>query len=245
MCDVQILTGLGILISGYADLRCGISAYHFLLIGSVAWFSNLTHVAGLTVLRRYLSQRSTEKRIRQFFMVVLSLMLLAAMGPTIFFDWAHKAYYNLSVSFPGSHAICFFDTARLIEWHFAITGWGVQKSRTFQSAVVSMLLIFFNLSSRMIKLEPTLSRTVKKARKQLSDRYKAHTVSLYGQRTTPRIKARWIWEVMTKTQITNLIVARIYTDLLTSTLSDVSSPTLSKSAFSTISLSFTLFSKSF
>ncbi|TPX10114.1 uncharacterized protein E0L32_001311 [Thyridium curvatum] len=66
MCDIQIVTGLGILISGFADLWNGISAYHFQLVSQVAWFSSLTHICGLTILRRYFHSRPIEKWCRLF-----------------------------------------------------------------------------------------------------------------------------------------------------------------------------------
>ncbi|KAH8667139.1 hypothetical protein BGZ61DRAFT_558522 [Ilyonectria robusta] len=102
MCDIQILTGLGILISAYANLCKGISAYHFLVIGHVAWFSNLTHIAGLTVLRRYLFLHPVEKWVRLFLMITLTIMLLVAMGPTVFFDWAQTDGFS---STPGTDAV--------------------------------------------------------------------------------------------------------------------------------------------
>lgn len=126
MCDVRIVTGLGILVSGYADLTNGISAYHFLLVGLVAWFSNVTHIAGLTVLRQYLHSRPCEKWFRLTLMILLSIVLLTAMCPTMFFNWAawidqipdeSDYYLQSTAASPGSYAICFFSPQRAIQWH--------------------------------------------------------------------------------------------------------------------------------
>jgi len=68
MCDVQLLTGLGILVSAFSQLKHGLSAYHFLITGLLARFAHLNHVAGLSVLRSYLHHRSKEKGIRLLFM---------------------------------------------------------------------------------------------------------------------------------------------------------------------------------
>ncbi|KAK0703952.1 hypothetical protein B0T26DRAFT_757447 [Lasiosphaeria miniovina] len=151
MCDIQIVTGLGILVSGYADLRHGISAYHFLLVVLVAWFSNLTHIAGLTVLRRYLHRKPFEKWIRLSLMMILSVMLLTAMGPTMFFNWPA---WQGSAGLPGSYAICFFSPQRAIEWHYAVADVGLEASSSFQSVLISMLLLVFSLGSRESKKSP-------------------------------------------------------------------------------------------
>lgn len=235
MCDVQIVTGLGILVSGYADLKCGISAYHFLLVGLVAWFSNLTHIAGLTVLRQYLHRRPFERWIRLFFMIALSVMLLIAMGPTLFFNWAALEWSDVdegSAGLPGSYAICFFNIKRSIEWHYADADARVEASSTFQSVLISMLLLVFSLVSRTIKLQSSLSSAVTRTRKHVSDRYKAYVRRLYGITpvgTRPCIRTGWASFIRTGwprrtvffTQMTSLLVVRTYADLLTSTLSDV------------------------
>lgn len=234
MCDVQILTGIGILVSGYADLKCGISAYHFLLIGSVAWFSNLTHTAGLTVLRQYLHQRLLEKWVRLSFMIALALMLLTAMGPAVFFNWtaSTQADDGGSAGLPGSYAICFFDTRLAIEWHYAVTNKRVENSPNFQSVLMSMLLIVFSLGSRTIKLLSSLSGMATRVRKSCSDNNKARILRLYMIRSSrsgwrPRHKPEhvplWIWRSTLFAQMTFFLLFRIYTDLLASSLSDVSS----------------------
>ncbi|KAJ3539856.1 hypothetical protein NM208_g5315 [Fusarium decemcellulare] len=200
MCDVQIVTGLGILISGYSDLPKGISAYHFLLVTHVAWFSNLTHICGLTVLRRYLHSRPAEKWGRLFCMALLSAMLLGAMAPTLFFNWAHADEGTASLA--GSDAICFYNRSRSTDWHkeshsdhttsypdrnASYAGRNIsypyqdafdtdprkalQESTAFQSGILSILLLVFSLASRMIKLQDTLTNGIRDGRKWCSDRF--------------------------------------------------------------------------
>ncbi|KAK0742978.1 hypothetical protein B0T18DRAFT_447808 [Schizothecium vesticola] len=70
--DIQIVTGIAILIGGYSTLPCGISAYHWQLVVDLAWFSSVTHLAALTFLRRYLHNRPVEKWCRVAFMLRLS-----------------------------------------------------------------------------------------------------------------------------------------------------------------------------
>ena len=67
--DSQIITGIAILLAGYCQLACGISVYHWQVVVNLAWFSSLTHVASLAVLRKYFRKRPVLVNCR-----------LAAMG---------------------------------------------------------------------------------------------------------------------------------------------------------------------
>lgn len=49
--DQQVVTGIALLASGYAQLSSGISNYHWQMLVYLAWFSSLTHLSTLTVLR--------------------------------------------------------------------------------------------------------------------------------------------------------------------------------------------------
>ena len=88
MCDVQIVTGLGIMTAGYIELAHGnLAAYHWRLIIYLAWFSNLTHQAALIFLRGYLRDHPRERLWRFCLMTLLVVMLLVALLPTAFFNW--------------------------------------------------------------------------------------------------------------------------------------------------------------
>ena len=67
MCDVQLLAGTGILLSGYISVTSYISAYHWQLVVYLAWFSNLTHIACLTALRGYLHQHQSGAQLAPLF----------------------------------------------------------------------------------------------------------------------------------------------------------------------------------
>ncbi|KAK3897027.1 hypothetical protein C8A05DRAFT_20128, partial [Staphylotrichum tortipilum] len=66
MYGVQLFTGIGILLAGYIGMSCT-SAYHWQLLVYLAWFSNLTHIACLTALRRYLYQHQSARNWRLLF----------------------------------------------------------------------------------------------------------------------------------------------------------------------------------
>ncbi|KAK0702450.1 hypothetical protein B0T21DRAFT_112739 [Apiosordaria backusii] len=105
MCDVQLLTGLGILLSAYLRVSCYVSAYHWQLVVYLAWLSNLTHVACLTVLRGYLHHYPRERNTRLFCMTLLWLGLFPALVPTLFFNWGRN---ESTAAHPASDTKCFF-----------------------------------------------------------------------------------------------------------------------------------------
>jgi hypothetical protein len=144
-CDIQILTGLGILLGGFIGLKCYLSAYHWQLIAYLAWFSNLTYVACLTVLRRHLHQRKLQRSVRLVVMTVQWIGLLVSLVPTRFFNWMHSD--EQTESFPGSDARCYFkrDTD------------SSESTAAYESAIISILLTGFGFISRSIKLIRVLS----------------------------------------------------------------------------------------
>jgi hypothetical protein len=164
-------------------------------------------------------------------MAVLAVMLLTAMGPTVFFDWRNYKGSQLAV-FPGSNAICFFDTRLAIHWQNLTSGVPVSALSSFQSVLISMLLLGFGLFSRTIKLVSSLSSTAARIRSWSSSYHKKFLLRLYrihppytGRgRKRPR---QWVWRFLFFPQIVYLLVGRIYLDLLTSNLSDVSISSIS------------------
>ena len=78
--DQQLVTGLAVLIAGYSQ-RWSMSAYHFNIVASLAWFSSATHLATMAVLKKYFRGHLTMRNWRVLFMLVLSLMLAVAQIP--------------------------------------------------------------------------------------------------------------------------------------------------------------------
>ncbi|KAE8443569.1 hypothetical protein EG329_001731 [Mollisiaceae sp. DMI_Dod_QoI] len=72
--DTQLLTGMAILIAGYA--KCSISSYHSNIVSDLAWFASGTHLSTLQVLRTYLIKHPAIRLFR--------IALLLAMGGLFF-----------------------------------------------------------------------------------------------------------------------------------------------------------------
>ncbi|CAI7669265.1 unnamed protein product [Penicillium viridicatum] len=160
MSDLQIVTGLSILISGYAQLHQGISSYHWMVIVSLAWFSSLTHLACLTLLRTYLYNHSLQRIWRLFCMAALVILLTIALSFTGEYSWS---------SLPGG-AIPSEDVAWSILRHaMCHSRYGVGSTTGYFAMVLSILLVIFGFMTRIIKLHKIISVGIwGKARVRLS-----------------------------------------------------------------------------
>ncbi|KAK1477975.1 hypothetical protein CABS01_03277 [Colletotrichum abscissum] len=115
ICDVQMITGMSILIGGFICLDEHLSALHWQIITYLAWFSSVTHLSGLTVLRRYFQTRPLERSLRITLMLTLLSILIVAMIPSGFFNWksprADSTDPQPIAALAKSPAACFFNLA--------------------------------------------------------------------------------------------------------------------------------------
>ncbi|KAK1533784.1 hypothetical protein CPAR01_10492 [Colletotrichum paranaense] len=115
ICDVQMITGMSILIGGFICLDEHLSALHWQIITYLAWFSSVTHLSGLTVLRRYFQTRPLERSLRITLMLTLLFILIVAMIPSGFFNWksprADSTDPQPTAALAKSPAACFFNLA--------------------------------------------------------------------------------------------------------------------------------------
>ena len=93
--DIQILTGLAILITGYIQLGSGIISWNWEVVVSLAWFSSLTHLATLSSLRDYFRNRPAMAICRAAFMGISLILLIVAYGTT---GYVTQFHYGPSTS---------------------------------------------------------------------------------------------------------------------------------------------------
>lgn len=140
--DVQIFTGLAILISGFVSLcpsptqPSGLPAYHWQILVHLAWFSTITHQGTLFLMQKYFREHRWQRNVRLLLMWALLVSLMVAMIPTAFFNWYSKrnliqldgpsdshglvpdnwlvTYSTLarSAAQPVSPTLCYFDVSR-------------------------------------------------------------------------------------------------------------------------------------
>lgn len=181
-----MLTGIGILCSGYGSMRDYLSAYHWQIIVYLAWFSNLTHLSGLTFLRRHLQGNKHERWFRMAMMSTLTTMLIISMVPTGFFTFttvdinSYILERKLGVSLEpyianaSSEARCFFHlpTAqqRLDADNSAGAGkkiFELDETMAFHKMMVSTMLAFFTFAFRILKLIEPVTEFSQKLRPRL------------------------------------------------------------------------------
>ncbi|KAJ5701052.1 hypothetical protein N7488_008600 [Penicillium malachiteum] len=158
MGDLQLLSGLTILISGFAQLRSGLATYYWIIVVQLAWFSCLTHLCCLTLLRNQLHNNSIERGWRLVAMAILAILDIVGLVFTGDYHWAfcsdcdYRRYNQLKESgdagsmtpAPNDYAICFMIVAP-------------SSNGAFASMVVAILLISLGFCTRVAKLYKPLS----------------------------------------------------------------------------------------
>jgi hypothetical protein len=106
--DLNLVTGLGILLAGYSQLNCGISAYHLQIMVFVAWFASYSFVSAMTFLEGYFQTNNSMRIIRVFCMIVPASLLIAALLPTGSSTWLNQYPDDDQGFYPGLSAACFY-----------------------------------------------------------------------------------------------------------------------------------------
>ncbi|KAJ6012353.1 hypothetical protein N7522_002708 [Penicillium canescens] len=138
--DLQLITGFSILIGGSVQLDCGLTVYEWQVIVDLAWFSCLTHLSCLMVLRSYLYVHTFARIWRLAAMGILATLLVFGLLPT-------ANYVDLLYSRSPDYAKCYLairPSSDLALW----------------SMNLSVLIIIIGFFSRVVKLHKALSVTL-------------------------------------------------------------------------------------
>ena len=79
--DQQLVTGLAVLIAGYVS-PCSMSFYYFNIIAALGWFSSITHLSTLAVLRVYFIEHPRLRNLRVVAMLLVLVLLAFAQVVT-------------------------------------------------------------------------------------------------------------------------------------------------------------------
>ena len=164
--DLQVVTGISILISGYVQIRCGLAAYHWQLVVDQAWFSAITHLTTLTCLRSYFRTRPTPRLLRLIGMSVTTVMLAIALGSTGYWN---NSTSELQLGYPAQ---CFFHPDRpLHDQGYNGTYVSLALGLLVFSYVIRVPQLFTGSSGTMRKFFRTRSsKLLKDFRSRASDR---------------------------------------------------------------------------
>ena len=156
MSDLQILTGMSILIAGFIQLDCGISAFHWQVLVYLAWFSSVTHLSCLTILRTFLYNHPSQRLWRLIGMLVVVVMLIVALLPTGQWMWQEQRMLGQNPFPPGgAYAICFYEKLDIESYTSHITVF--PKYLNIMIMVLSVLLLAIGFLIRVVKLYKSVS----------------------------------------------------------------------------------------
>ena len=146
--DLQMVTGIAVLASGYSQLPCGLASYHWQITVDLAWFSSTTHLTTLTCLRRHLQERPAVRVGRIICMGMMAVMLGVALGST-----GYVLESSLDAAFP---AWCLFHPSLIPKSVEYSDGLGAYT--TYNAVYVAVAAAFLTVSylTRMIQLFPTI-----------------------------------------------------------------------------------------
>lgn len=221
MSDIQIITGISILVSAAVQLDGGLSCYQWQVVVYLAWFSSLTHLSGLTLLRNYLYNRPAERIWRLCSMAVLIIMLMFAFVPTANYKWEpDQRADERGEPTLADFAICYLrPVSYLTKDFYWIT---TARQAAVLSVTVSMVLIVVGFISRLFKLHQNLSlRVDEQIRGRLSDLARRFLRKVYAWcdvRTSPRSLKRTL---LYRPLLALYLTARLFLDLWASMLSEV------------------------
>ncbi|KAL8831441.1 MAG: hypothetical protein Q9170_005290 [Blastenia crenularia] len=201
--DQQVVTGIALLGSVFAQLNSGIDSYHWQIVVYLVWFSSLTHLTTLTMLRHYFLNNPAARLGRAMLMFVTVLMLGVALLPTGHRQWFIDPDYS-SGNTAGVPALCYF-------WRLGSQDYKKQfrfGSLTAISMLISILVLAFGYLTRIVKLSDRANKASKRwlrdkpsqilrdirdgalhrTEKQVSNAYKIHWIIGYIL-----IEASYVW----------------------------------------------------
>ena len=201
--DLQIISGIAILVSGYYAGTRGLSGYHWKMMVRVAWFSTITHLAALSCLRTHLYQNQVKRFLRLVLIGILAVMVITATMAT-----ADAGFRD------DQPAICFL---RLPRYGSNINNLDV---------VLSVLLLAYNILLRMLKLHRTVSEVwADKVRGAivwlLQPTVKLASLCLASPRLNRRVRL-CLYIVFAQPFVASLILVKTYYFMYTSTVAEVS-----------------------
>lgn len=212
MSDLQLITGLAIISSGFAQLRCGISAYHWQRIVHLAWFSSITHLSCLTCLRDYFYEHRWAQLWRIPGMVTLIIMLVVALVPTAHYAWEINDMAKYTRPRPSDHAICWFNH------HELVNPWDAYEfSNLRQRQSVATVLLVLGMVNRLWRLyhQPTVRFTV--IRRSTSSK-SLHLLEWLHKVAVPAHTETWMWRIIPQALFRTVVYCPLLTVYLTTRL---------------------------
>lgn len=148
--DIQISTGLAVMISGYIALSCGLQSYHWQLTVYLVWLGSLTHLAALSFLRNHLANSPRQLILRVTAMFMIMVLLEVAVGLAGHFNWSEGP------SKASDFAVCYFRERMDI------------SSVAFETMLKTLILLIYGFFIRIAKMSKRFEGWLRGVAAQLS-----------------------------------------------------------------------------
>jgi hypothetical protein len=141
--DQQVITGISIIIGGLSQINGGLPLYHWQSVVNLAWFSTMTHLITLTVLRVEVRPNSAIKTLRIISMGVLIVMLTFTIIP-ISYITNDGSSLQPGNSFPTE---CLYHPS--IVWGDVYSGAKIHPSYNWIYVSLAISILVFGFSTRV------------------------------------------------------------------------------------------------
>jgi hypothetical protein len=221
------------MISGFTQLRCGISTYHWRRVVNTAWFACVTHLCCLTFLRDHLIHNRIAQLWRVPAMVALTTMIIYALTTTSQYDWDTSEYnwdiskynwdmseynwnttkYNWTSNIPGrsvspaDQAICYLDPS--FSDGYLLANWRFR-------ILISMIFLGFGMINRFRRLYHAPNLILSKGRAWVSCRVRGILMYYYGKSRANSFIACIVAVLVYRPLLALFLTVRLLMDGLTS-----------------------------
>jgi hypothetical protein len=202
------------MISGFAQLRCGLSTYHWQRIVNTAWFASVTHLCCLTFLRDHLLHNRVTQLWRVPGMVVLTSMIIYALTTTSQYDWLSTPSDSLVT--PSDQAICYLNPS------FDL---GVDRKLRL---AISIVFLGFGMINRLRRLYHAPNIILTKVRDWCSHKARCYLMHLYGKGSADSVVTFLVAVLVYRPLLALFLMARLLMDGVTSMAFEVSCGSLYK-----------------
>jgi hypothetical protein len=219
--DQQLVTGIGVLVSGYSQIPCALSTYHWQIVVYLAWFSSLTHLTTLTALRSFFRRQPILAYWRIVFMGCTIILLATALGPT--------GYISQNFD-PAMPALCLFsqsgyDQASMSPSLNAINDQDYpMQSFNWLFILVSVLFLLVSYVSRVINLFVITSSAAERYMRILPGDFWKEIVlgCLELSKSSDRTILRSFWSYLAIIMMAIYVIMKVFFELGQSMLWEVS-----------------------
>ncbi|KAH9868865.1 hypothetical protein J1614_007940 [Plenodomus biglobosus] len=211
--DLNLVTGLGLLIAAYSQVRCGISAYHWQIMVFEAWFASFSFVSAMTFLDGYLQANRNMRIIRVVSICILGTLLIVALLPTGSKTWLNQYPHDGEGFYPSLSTACFFKELTMERFrHRSPKLWSMAFS--IAVVVVSYVHCIFRL------FEPTAGTPRKYIRQWPGTKVK-HALYFLERKSASQSLAAYLWHVLYLIMYSMFIPARAFYDIAESMLLEI------------------------